>query len=131
VPNVVWAFATALLLAGEVSAEIFKCKASNGLPLYQNFPCEIDSLGLPATGKPTPSPESIQAKAPAPVSQRGDTSLPQPRVGMTADEVRKTWGEPPEILQDEPRSGRVAIWQYGDGRIVRINQKQRVISIQQ
>ena len=48
---------------------------------------------------------------------------------MTAEEVKAIWGEPAEIVQDEPRSGRVEIWQYGDGRVVQINHKQRVISV--
>ena len=129
-PNAAWAFVAVLLMAGDASAEIFKCTAKNGLPLYQNFPCEIDSLGLPSTGKAAPRPESIQTSAQPAAPQRAEAALAEPRIGMSADAVRKVWGEPPEILQDEPRSGRVEIWQYGDGRVVRINQKQRVISIQ-
>ena len=49
---------------------------------------------------------------------------------MTAAEVKTLWGEPAEIVQDEPASGRVEIWQYDDGRVVQINHKQRVISVQ-
>jgi hypothetical protein len=50
---------------------------------------------------------------------------------MSADEVRALWGEPEEVVQDEPRKGgRVEIWQYADGRSVQLNQKQRVQSIQ-
>ena len=49
---------------------------------------------------------------------------------MTADEVRTLWGEPEEVMPDEPRSSRVEIWQYTDGRVVQINQKQRVMSVQ-
>ena len=120
----------ALTMTPVASAEIFKCTAKNGLVLYQNFPCQIDSLwtlpSQPAAAN-APQVKSIQADAPA-VPPRPQAS--EPRAGMTAEEVRAIWGEPAEIVQDEPRSGRVAIWQYDDGRVVQINQKQRVISVQ-
>jgi hypothetical protein len=123
-------FGAALTMTPVASAEIFKCTAKNGLDLYQNFPCQIDSLGLPsqpAAAKPATRAKSIQADAPA-LPPRVQAS--EPRAGMTAEEVRAIWGEPAEIVQDEPRSGRVEIWQYEDGRVVQINQKQRVISVQ-
>ena len=44
--------------------------------------------------------------------------------------VKKIWGEPPDVLQDEPRSGRVEIWQYADGRVVQLDHKHRVIAVQ-
>ena len=40
-------FAATLIVAPQSSAEIYKCTAKNGLPLYQNFPCEIDSPRQP------------------------------------------------------------------------------------
>lgn len=133
-------FGAALAMMPFASAEIFKCTAKNGLTLYQNFPCEIDSLGSlpsrPAAGKPSPEPKSIQADATSPVPQASAAAVmprpqaSQPRVGMTADEVKAIWGEPAEVVQDEPRSGRVEIWQYEDGRVVQINQKHRVIAVQ-
>jgi hypothetical protein len=120
----------ALTMTPVASAEIFKCIAKNGLDLYQNFPCELDSLGAvstqPAPAKAASQVKSIQTDAP-PLRLRAPI---EPRAGMTAEEVRAIWGEPAEIVQDEPRSGRVAIWQYDDGRVVQINQKQRVISVQ-
>jgi hypothetical protein len=128
----------ALAMTPAASAEIFKCIAKSGLTLYQNFPCEIDSLGnlpsQPAGGKPSPQPKTIQADAKAP--QGSSAAMPpraqasEPSVGMTADEAKAIWGEPAEVVQDEPRSGRVEIWQYEDGRVVQINQKRRVISVQ-
>ncbi len=136
-----WIFGLALTMAPAVSAEIFKCTAKNGLPLYQNFPCEIDSLGSlpsqPAAAKSGPTVKSIQAVPVHPASQSSPpgvalrTPARDPHVGMTAAEVRGIWGEPEEVVQDEPPSGRVEIWQYGDGRIVQINQhQQRVVSVQ-
>ena len=130
-PRIVGWLVAALVLASPAHAEVFKCKAKNGLPLYQNFPCEIDSLGalpdpLPAA-RPASAPTSIQVPQAPPLPRTASAEL---RVGMTADEVKKLWGEPPEILQDEPRSGRVEIWQYADGRVVQVNSKHRVISVQ-
>jgi hypothetical protein len=130
-------FAALLAAAPQSSADIFKCRARNGLPLYQNFPCDVDSPGFlpsqPAAGAPAAKPKSIQAGFDNQVKTTGASSPPgtsELRVGMTAQEVRTLWGEPAEVLQDEPRSGRVEIWQYADGRVVQINVKQRVISIQ-
>jgi hypothetical protein len=148
--RLLWLVIASLTLAAPSSlAEIFKCKSKDGLTLYQNFSCDIDSLGsLPssqaATGKPAPAVKSIQADArdsgpatsPPSVEARRSAVQPgsppsgEPRVGMTGEEVRTIWGEPVEILQDEPRSGRVEIWQYADGRVVHINNKRRVISVE-
>jgi hypothetical protein len=40
------------------------------------------------------------------------------------------WGEPEEIIRDEPRKGRTEIWRYKDGRTVEIDQTRRVIAVQ-
>ena len=145
--RLLWLVIASLTLASPSSlAEIFKCKGKDGLTLYQNFSCDVDSLGSlpsnqPAAGKPAPAVKSIQAdpvpamSSPSVETRRsaapaGSPPSGEPRVGMTAEDVRTLWGEPVEVLQDEPRSGRVAIWQYADGRVVQINNKQRVISIQ-
>ena len=125
-------FGTLLATSSAASAEIFKCTAKNGLDLYQNFPCALDSLdALPApAGKAAAPVKSIQAAPepapPAPARTPGSV----PHVGMSAEEVRTLWGEPAEIVQDEPRSGRVEIWQYEDGRVVQMDQKRRVKSVQ-
>ena len=127
-----WVFVATLVLTPSSFAEIFKCKGKDGLALYQNFPCDVDSLGTapdrPADVKAAPAPKSIQ------IDTRNSVPAPsasgEPRVGMTAEEIRTLWGEPTDVLQDEPRSGRVEIWQYPDGRVVQINNKHRVISIQ-
>lgn len=129
--RILWIFPAALALAPVASAEIFKCTAKNGLDLYQNFPCEIDSLGSLPSAPTTETQPAIQAKstpaAKPPIPPKSSTEL---RVGMTAAEVKTLWGEPAEIVQDEPASGRVEIWQYDDGRVVQINHKHRVVSVQ-
>ena len=53
----------------------------------------------------------------------------EPRRGMTQEQVRAIWGEPQQVIQDEPPSGRVEIWEYAHGRSVRFNNKERVLSV--
>jgi hypothetical protein len=139
-----WAAAPAL-------AEIVKCVAKDGLPLYQNFPCHIDSLGTmpskaavpvarpatpatpattqtssrPASGSPSSNGHPIQV-----ASTLGTGASNEPAVGMTADEVRAKFGEPVDVLEDEPRSGRVSTWRYADGKVVQFDNKYRVLAVQ-
>jgi hypothetical protein len=49
---------------------------------------------------------------------------------MTEDEVKAVWGEPNEVVQDEPRHGRIEIWNYGDGRLIQFSSKRRVLVVQ-
>src|SRR5215472_3460491 len=47
----------ALLATPVVAGEIFKCVAKDGGPLYQNFPCYLDSLGsLPSNPSDAKTP---------------------------------------------------------------------------
>jgi hypothetical protein len=129
-----------LLVSPRVAAEILKCVAKDGSPLYQNFPCHIDSLGsLPssplamktpstpgAVGQEKPKTDSIKVS-----STVKPTSTAEPRVGMTSDEVRALLGEPEEMVDDEPaESGRVSIWRYADGRSVQFDHKHHVFGVQ-
>ena len=56
-PRFVWVIAP-LVFAVPVQAEIFKCVGKDGAVLYQNFKCEVDSLGslpsAPTLAKPVP-----------------------------------------------------------------------------
>ena len=107
-----------LFIAPLASAEIFKCVAKNGLDLYQNFPCQFESMGWMPTDAKGPK------KSPA-----VPTEL---RIGMTAEEVRAIWGEPTDTVQEEPGDGgRFEIWSYGASRSVRFDHKSRVSAIQQ
>jgi len=125
-----------LLAAPSASADIFKCVAKDGLPLYQNFPCHLDSLGsLPST--------SIVTNKAALNDQEGKLGAPQAAnqkpthtgalsVHMTSDEVRALLGEPEEMVEDEPaEGGRISIWRYADGRSVQFDHKHRVSAVQQ
>jgi hypothetical protein len=129
-----------LCAAPSASAEIFKCVAKDGTALYQNFPCQFDSLGwLPSGSPPAATPTSTpanagQAKPNAPTVNAASTVQAthpgEPRIGMTTDEVRALLGQPEEMVEDEPASGRVSTWRYADGRSVQFDNKHRVFGVQ-
>src|SRR5262245_55742972 len=115
-----------LFVAPLASAEIFKCVGKSGEALYQNFPCQFESVGGTATDvsdlKNPPTDVAGPKKSPTPA---------EPRVGMTTDEVRAIWGEPAEIVQEEPGDGgRFQVWSYNGSRSVRFDRKRRVAAIQ-
>jgi hypothetical protein len=108
------------------SAEIFKCVAKDGTALYQNFPCQFDSIGWmplnPQAVKTTLMPlDSRQAKPhAAPVNVASivkSVAASEPRIGMTPDEVRAILGEPLEAVQDESLDAGTEIWRYVDKNI--------------
>jgi len=133
--------AAAFTAAPASAAEIFKCVAKDGTALYQNFPCHIDSIGSvasssppakadspPLTGTSTTKSNMALIKVTS-AAQSGGIS--EPRVGMTADEIRGLLGEPEEMVDDEPaEGGRVSSWRYADGRTVQFDHKHRVVSVQ-
>ena len=106
-----------LFVAPLASAEIFKCVGKIGEVLYQNFPCQFESMG----GMP------IDAQGP-----KKTPAVPaEPRLGMTAEEVRAIWGEPTDTVQEEPaRGGRFEVWSYDASRSVRFDHRGRVSAIQ-
>ena len=129
-----------LLIAPLASAQIFKCVAKDGTDLYQNFPCDIASIGSTATKAPGEKPGSARSDSkqtkpnsslPASVAAVKSAIAPtEPRVGMTIDEVKALWGEPEEIIQDEPVDGRIEIWRYAYSRSVHFSTKHRVLAVQ-
>ena len=125
-----WAFVAlmvpALGVAPVASAEIFKCVAKDGTALYQNFPCQFDSIrwmpSNPQTAKTTPVPlDSRQAKAhAAPINVASivkSVDASEPRIGMTPDEVRAILGDPLEAVQDDSMDAGTEIWRYVDKNI--------------
>lgn len=124
-------FALLILLAvcagPGIAGEIFKCVAKDGTPLYQNFPCSIDSMGF-APSDPTAVKGNDKAKA-APVAAMSAKAA-DVRVGMSLDEVRALLGEPEEMIEDEPGvGGRVMNWRYADGRTVQFDHKHKVLGV--
>ena len=120
------------------SAEIFKCVAKDGTALYQNFPCQFDSISWmplnPQAAKTTLIPlDSRQAKphaAPVNVASIVKSVDPsEPRIGMTPDEVRAILGEPLEAVQDEPIDPGIETWRYVDKNI-RFDGTHRVTLVQ-
>ena len=139
---------SAFLAAPAVAGEIFKCVAKDGSPLYQNFPCHIDSLGWSPSNPPAaktpatpgaatqekPKTEPVNAastvKSPSTGEPRIDITA-EPRVGMTTEEAKALWGEPDEMWEDEPGDGpRVSNWRYADGRTVQFDHRHRVLGVQ-
>jgi hypothetical protein len=140
-------FSIALLIASFLAApaiagEIFKCVAKDGIPLYQNFPCYIDSIGSLPSDPPAAKTPSIpgaagQEKSKAALAKTKPVNVAlikpthiEPRVGMTEDEIRALLGEPQEMVDDEPaEGGRVSTWRYADGRTILFANKHRVLEI--
>jgi len=129
-PRVVWIVAPLFWVALPAPAEIFKCAAKDGVVVYQNFRCELDSLGsLPSTSTKAPVVEQTK---PTNVALGTTADQPkEPRVGMTAEDVRAVWGEPTDTFNEEPgNGGRTETWVFGSDRSVRFDHRSRVIAIQ-
>jgi len=123
---------TALLASPVFASEIFKCVAKDGSPLFQNFPCEIDSIGSVASNGAAPKAAAQADKSKSePVkvsSNNGSGGLP---VGMSSDEVKALLGDPVEMVTDEPATGgRISTWRYADGRMVQFDHRHRVLGAQ-
>ena len=118
------------------SAEIFKCVTKNGMALYQNFPCQFDSIGwvpsAPDFAKKTSvTSDAIRQRAKAGRVDAASTASNEPYIGMTSDEVTALLGEPEERIEDEPaKGGRISIWRYADGRSVQFDHEHRVLAVQ-
>lgn len=131
----------AFLAAPAFAGEIFKCVAKDGSPLYQNFPCQYDSINwvpsnldaMKAIAKPSDASQSKSKSSVLNVaSTNKSVNASGLRIGMTADEVRAVAGEPEEMVDDEPtEGGRVSLWRYAEGRSVQFDHKHHVMEIQQ
>lgn len=137
------------LASGAAQAEIYACN-KHGVMTYQNFPCPFNSLGSLPTGTTAAPTPPVTSEAPvkraetsgstaAGAAAAGRTAAPpaasvtppySPRIGSSSDDVRKLWGEPEEVVQDEPPKGRIEIWRYKDGRAVEIGRHNRVVAVQ-
>ena len=115
-----------LFVSPPLYAEVFKCVGKNGEVLYQNFPCQFESISWVAKDVPELKKSSTNEEKP----NEAAAAPAKPRVGMTADEVKTIWGEPTEIIQEEPGEGsRFEVWSYGSGT-VRFDRKRRVAAVQ-
>ena len=130
--------ASLLLLSPLCAAEVFKCTKDGGRTVYQNFPCEIDSIGSAAT-QPPPAAPAVTVSKPVETRPKGQTvatvtkpAAPdgEPHPGMTPAEVRASkWGEPVNVIRTGDPEGLADIWVYGDNRTVVFNSKGRVGSV--
>src|SRR5262245_44573264 len=87
-----------LFVAPVATAEVFKCVGKNGEALYQNFPCQFESMS--GTPMDVQDQKKSVEKSPldTPVPKKSPSVPPEPRIGMTSDEVRTIWGEPTSIV---------------------------------
>ena len=114
--------------ASLASAEVFKCVGKNGEDLYQNFPCQFESVGGMPTDVPDPKKSPMDVASP----KKSPAAPAEPRIGMTTEEVRAIWGEPTDTRWEEPGDGDLSeVWSYGASRSVRFDRKRRVAAIQQ
>ena len=130
--------------AAVAHAEIFKCSKAGGTVVYQNFPCDIDSIGSSATAPmpadPKPTASTVQASAHSSSDEHVTLPLPkapsafakpEPRIGMTRRQVRhQSWGEPVDISQVQGSKGAIETWTYGDNRKVLFDEQGRVTAFQ-
>jgi len=121
-----------LFVASLASAEVFKCLGKNGEALYQNFPCQFESVsGMPMDLQDPKKPAEKSPKD-APAPKKSPAAPAEPRIGMTTEEVRAIWGEPTDTRWEEPGDGDLSeVWSYGASRSVRFDRKRRVAAIQQ
>jgi hypothetical protein len=121
-----------LFVAPLASAEVFKCVGKYGENLYQNFPCQFDSMGgMPMDDQGSKKSPALPVEPRLGMAPKKSPAVPaEPRLGMTTEEVRAIWGEPTDTVQEEPgRGGRFEVWSYGDSRSVRFDHKGRVSAI--
>jgi hypothetical protein len=126
-----------LFVAPLATADVFKCVGKSGEDLYQNFPCQFESIGAtPGDGTSVGgTPKGGTPKGETSINAQGQKKSPavpaEPRVGMTSEEVKAIWGEPTNTVQEEPGNGsRSEVWSYGDSRSVRFDRRGRVTAIQ-
>ena len=101
----------------------------NGEDLYQNFPCQFESMG----GMPTDvrGPKEIKRGCrELPRAQRSHPPGPQSRARDDDRGSQSHLGEPTDTFQEEPGDGgRFEVWSYGASRSVRFDRKSRVTYI--
>ncbi len=97
------------------------------MPIYQNFPCEFDSLGAASLPADAAAPLTATPVSTGTGSRANRaTAATVPRIGMTAKEVRAIWGEPLETTTEEFVKGDIETWKYADSRSIRFDPKGRV-----
>jgi hypothetical protein len=104
--------------AAAAHAEIYACAGKAKETTYQNFPCQLDSIGSLPTKAPPPAPPVDLVKV---VATAAPPLPSEPRNGMRKDEVRAIWGEPSSTHSHSEEDGlaeRSETWIYGESREV-------------
>jgi hypothetical protein len=127
-------------LVGPVAhADIYACTGKNGMTVYQNFSCDVDSIGASGPKKTVQSAEgtstgtvgdrTARTAIDAPGRDKNAEARGEPRIGMSTKEVQAIWGKATSIYSDELVDGRVEIWKYDDFRAVHFDPGGRVVAI--
>ena len=137
-PKCAWALLL-VLPAAAAHAEIYACAGKTGMTVYQNFTCDVDSLGsISAPTKTAQVPAAANDRTGAserPVvlhrasGANASGSVNEPRTGMSASEVKALWGEPIDASKEEFAKGDIETWTYADSRSVQFDTKGRVTSV--
>ena len=126
------------LPAAAAQAEIYTCTGQGRLPIYQNFPCQFDSLCvLRRIDGPAGSlhPGDAHRNASQPPRREPTTVLrtearrAAPRVGMSAEQVQAIWGEPRNSTKEEFAKRDIETWTYANSRSIVFDRKGIVTSI--
>jgi hypothetical protein len=122
-------------------AEIHRCPDRNAMPVYQNFPCDLDAPGAGSVSATTsalqsarsqraPEGPTVKPAVPDPLSGSARAGRPAiPRPGMTMHQVRLLWGEPIEATTEEHAQEDVKVWSYAGARSVRFDRRGRVTAV--
>jgi len=136
-----FALLTLLPITPIASADIYKCAGENGLVVYKNFPCAVESIGSSATAtapkEPAATPEpASSAPARKPAGAKVATAVQtsgvkrEPFVGMSAADLKNsTWGQPIDVIPEEVVEGINKTWVYSGSRKVVLGASGRVISV--
>ena len=113
----------AILLAASPAWAVNKCKGPDGKTVYQSEPCpggEKVNLSGAGTADPTSPAARYWQREAARLERdnRVNDHIMHARVsvGMTAEQVRQSWGEPTRINSTLTSSGRREQWVYDLGR---------------
>lgn len=120
----------ALTVLAPAHAEIYRCPSKAGMPVYQNFPCDVDRPAFGPAPTTRASPTDAKSSPTRAIALRSKSTTPgAPRVGMTTAEIRAIWGEPLDVTTEEFARKDVELWTYSDSRSIEFDHKGRVTNI--
>jgi hypothetical protein len=117
-------------VSAAATAEIFKCVKGKGTVVYQNFPCDLDSLDSPGTSVASSPRGSNEVFADFATTPRTADGKYEPRIGMTRAQVKQlSWGEPSEIDKYAGDKKRAEMWTYDRKRALWFDEHGRLSAV--